>query len=149
MMTTQELMRKIAEAGIHRRRRDASPTRGGPAVTGIRRGDILRVALGQTGGHELRDAHYAVVVQSEVLALSTVAVVPLRNSSRAASWHVPVTIGGKRTYALVEQMRATDIETRLRDWICNIAGTDEMAEIDDQLAMVLGLHEDYRDADVS
>ena len=108
------------------------------------RGDVFRVAFGQTKGHEIKDPHYAVVVQSNAYPLSTVLVVPLSSSCISAPWRVPVEIAGKRTYALVEQTRAVDSETRLREWVRNIAGTDEMGQIDEELAMILGLHEVYR-----
>ena len=110
----------------------------------VRRGDVFRVAFGEVKGHELRGPHYAVVVQSDAYPLSTVLVVPLSSSVLPTSWRVPVEIAGTRTYALVEQTRAVDAETRLREWVCNIAGTDEMEQIDEELAMILGLHEVYR-----
>ena len=110
----------------------------------MRRGDIYRVAFGQTKGHEISDPHYAVVVQSDAYPLSTMLVVPLSSSVRPAPWRVPVEVAGKRTYALVEQTRAVDAETRLREWVSNIADTDMMAQIDEELAMIFGLHGDYR-----
>lgn len=109
-----------------------------------RRGDVFRVAFGQGKGHELKDPHYSVVVQSDAYPLSTVLVVPLSSSTKPASWHVPVHIAGTRTYALIEQLRVVDVEGRLREWICNIAGSDEMAQIEEELAMILGIHEAYR-----
>lgn len=114
-------------------------------MTSIRRGDIYRVLFGQTKGHELKDPHYAVVVQSEIYELSTVLVVPLSSSVKPAEWHVPVDVKGTRTYALVEQLRAVDVQSRLREWICNISGTDVMAQIDKELAIILGIHQLYRD----
>ena len=110
----------------------------------LRRGDVFRVAFGQGKGHELRDPHYAVVIQSDAYPLSTVLVVPLSSSVPPTAWRVPVDIAGARTYALVEQLRAVDVETRLRDWICNISGSEEIAQIDEELAMILGIHEAYR-----
>lgn len=113
-------------------------------MTPVRRGDVYRVAFGQTKGHELKDPHYAVVVQSDAYPLSAVIVVPLSSSVRPTPWRVPVEIEGKRTYALVEQTRVVDAETRLRQRVCSLADTDAMAQIDNELAMILGLHEDYR-----
>lgn len=110
----------------------------------VTRGDIYRVMFGQTKGHEIKDPHYAVVVQSDVYPLSTVLVVPLSSSASPAPWRVPVDIQGTRAYALVEQLRAVDTESRLREWICNIAGTQEMAQIDEELSMILGTHDAYR-----
>lgn len=108
-----------------------------------RRGDVFRVAFGQGKGHELKDPHYAVVVQSDAYPLSTVLVVPLSSSVTPTPWRVPIDILGTRTYALVEQLRVVDAESRLRDWVCNIAGSDQMAQVDEELAMILGIHEAY------
>jgi mRNA-degrading endonuclease toxin of MazEF toxin-antitoxin module len=108
-----------------------------------RRGDVFRVAFGQGKGHELKDPHYAVVVQSDAYSLSTVLVVPLSSSVTPTPWRVPIEISGKRTYALLEQLRVVDADTRLRDWVCNIAGSEEMAQLDEELAMILGIHEAY------
>jgi len=113
-------------------------------VKPFRRGDVYRVAFGQGRGHELRDPHYSVVVQSDDYPLSTVLVVPLSSSASGTSWRVPVGIGGTTTYALVEQLRAVDVQTRLREWICNIAGSEEMRQIDEELAMILGIDEAFK-----
>lgn len=106
----------------------------------ISRGDIFRIRFGETRGHELRGPHYGLVVQADIYELSTAVVVPLSSSLRPAPWHVPLKIEGKTTYAIVEQIRVVDIETRLREYIGNIAGTDEMRMIDEEMALVLGLH---------
>ena len=100
--------------------------------------------FGPGKGHEIKDPHYAVVVQSEGYPLSTVLVVPLSSSAMPTSWRVPVTISGRRTYALVEQLTAIDVESRLREWICNIADSEEMAQLDEELAIILGLHADFK-----
>lgn len=112
----------------------------------VRRGDIYRIVLGETKGHETRGPHYAVVVQADICnVLSTVLVVPLSSSvKRPAPFHVPLQVAGKKTYALVEQLRAVDAARRLKEFIENIAGTAAMAQIDNELKLILGLHEDYR-----
>lgn len=112
----------------------------------IRRGDVYRVVFGQNKGHELNEPHYAVVVQSDVYPLSTVIVVPLSSSAKSTPWRVPVTVLGKRTQALVEQIRVVDIESRLKEWVCNLSGSSEMDQIDEELALIIGVHKIYRDA---
>ena len=115
-------------------------------MSAVRRGDVFRVPFGPAKGHELKDPHYAVVVQSDAYPLSTVLVVPLSSSARPTSWRVPVEFAGKRTYALVEQLTAVDAETRLRDWVGTIAGTEEMSEIEGELALILDIrrgHAEY------
>jgi mRNA-degrading endonuclease toxin of MazEF toxin-antitoxin module len=113
-------------------------------MTPIRRGDVFRVAFGQGKGHELKDPHYAVVIQSDAYPLGTVIVVPLSSSAAPVDWRVPVQIVGQVTYALVEQVRAIDVESRLREYVGTIAHTDVMASIEEELAMILGIHEVYR-----
>lgn len=115
-------------------------------MSGIRRGDVFRVLFGQSKGHELKYPHYAVVVQSDAYPLSTILVVPLSGSAAPAPWRVPVEVRGKTTQALVEQLRAVDAEVRLREWVANISGTEALARIDEELAMILGIHRVYRDA---
>ncbi len=110
----------------------------------VRRGDVYRVAFGEGRGHELKGPQYAVVVQSDAYPLSTVLVVPLSSSVRPTPWRVPVEVAGTRTYALVEQARAVDVQSGLREWICNVAGSEELERIDEELAMILGLHEAFR-----
>ena len=110
----------------------------------LQRGDVYRVSFGQGKGHELNDPHYAIVVQSDAYPLSTVIVVPLSSSARPTPWRVPVEVAGKTTYALVEQTRVVDAESRLREWVCSLAGTDTLAQIDEELAMILGIHQTYR-----
>ena len=108
-------------------------------MSAVRRGDVFRVSFGPGRGHELKDPHYAVVVQSDSYPLSTVLVVPLSSSVKPASWRVPVEFAGKRTYALVEQLMVVGVEARLRDWVGTIAGTEEMSQIDAELAMILDI----------
>ena len=115
-------------------------------MSAVRRGDVYRILFGQSKGHEPKDPHYAVVVQSDAYPLSTTLVVPLSSSATPTPWRVPVDIMGRRTYALVEQLRAVDAESRLREWVCSIAGTDEMSQIDEELAMILGTHPAYKDS---
>lgn len=118
-----------------------------PGITRlVRRGDIYRIALGQTQGHETSGPHYGIVAQSDLYqGLSTVLVIPISSSiKRPAPHHVPLTVQGKKGYALVDQLRAMDVERRLRELIGNIADSTTMMQIDQELLMILGLHPDYR-----
>jgi mRNA-degrading endonuclease toxin of MazEF toxin-antitoxin module len=111
----------------------------------VRRGDIFRVSFGPGKGHELKDPHYAVVVQSGSYPLSTVLVVPLSSSATPTSWRVPVELAGKRTYALVEHLTSVDAEVRLREWVGTISGTEEMSQIEEELAMILDIRRGHAD----
>jgi mRNA-degrading endonuclease toxin of MazEF toxin-antitoxin module len=79
--------------------------------------------------------------------LSTVLIVPLSSSVRATDWRVPIEVNGQRTYALVEQLRAVDKTSRLKERVGSIAGAPELAMIEEELALILGIHPMYRDAD--
>lgn len=112
----------------------------------LRRGDIYRITLSDTRGHETSGPHYAVIVQADLYnVLNTVLIVPLSSSiKRPAPFHVRLSVLGKRTYALVEQLRAVGVNRRLKDYVGSIAGSGPMDQIDHELGLILGLHPDYR-----
>lgn len=112
----------------------------------VRRGDIYRIVLSETKEHETAGPHYGIVVQADLYqGLSTALIVPVSSSIRhPAPHHVPLVVQGKKGYALVDQLRAVDIEKRLREFIENIADSSVMLQIDQELLLILGLHTDYR-----
>lgn len=102
------------------------------------RGDVYRVTL-RGDGHELRGQHYVVVVSDAPYnQFSTLVVVPFSSHAPAASFHPVAWIHGTRTRALVEQVRVID-KSRLRERIDSLAGTTTLAEIDEQLKLMLAL----------
>jgi mRNA interferase MazF len=87
-----------------------------------RSGDIYRVSLEGTS-HVLQGPHYAVVVSDEPFNyLSTVVIVPLSTGARPASFRPELTLHGKVTRALPDQIRAID-KHRLKEYQENIADT--------------------------
>lgn len=102
------------------------------------RGDVHRLR-GPRGsrGHEQRGARYAVVVQSDLLPLSTLLVAPTSTSARPASFRPEIELDGTATRVLVEQTAAVD-PTRLGEQVGHI-GFDELRQIDAALRIVLGL----------
>ena len=87
-----------------------------------RPGDIYRVSLEGTG-HVLQGPHYAVVISDEPFNyLSTVVIVPLSTGARPASFRPELTLHGKVTRALPDQIRAID-KRRLKEYQENVAGT--------------------------
>lgn len=112
----------------------------------VRRGDVYRISLTETRGHETTGPHYGVVVQADLYqGLSTALIIPVSSSIRhPAPHHVPLTLQGKKGHALVDQLRAVDIGKRLKEFVDNIAGSGAMSAIDQELLMILGLHPDYR-----
>lgn len=73
----------------------------------------------------------------ELAALSTVIVAPTSRSARPATFRPVIEIEGELTRVLVEQVRAVDLE-RLGAFTAHL-GVTELIEIDDALALVLGL----------
>lgn len=100
------------------------------------RGDIhhLPSPRGATG-HEQTGNRYAVILQSDDLELSTVIVAPTSTSARPASFRPTVTIRGKRTTVLVEQLAAAD-RSRLGHLVGRLH-PDEMHDVNDCVRRVL------------
>jgi mRNA interferase MazF len=104
------------------------------------RGEVfrLRVPRGRRGG-EQRGARYAVVVQAdELLALSTVLVSPTSTSAPPRSFRPTIQLAGTPTRVLVEQTTAVSPD-RLGPSVGRLS-TSELHELDNALALVLGLH---------
>ena len=102
------------------------------------RGDVYRLkAPRDARGHEQRGNRYAVVVQSDLLPLSTWLVAPTSTSARAATVRPEVSIEGRPTRVLAEQTSAVDPQR-----LGNLAGHlsfDELRQVDAALRLVLGL----------
>jgi mRNA interferase MazF len=102
------------------------------------RGDVYELpAPRNTRGHEQRGNRYAVVVQSDLLPLSTWLVCPTSTSAREASFRPEIELLDKTTMVLVEQTAAIDPE-RLGRLVGHLTAR-EMADVDHALAVVLGL----------
>ncbi len=102
------------------------------------RGDVYQLkAPRETRGHEQRGNRYAVVVQSDLLPLSTWLVAPTSTSARPTSFRPEVEINGKSTLVLVEQIAAVDPE-RLGQLVGHLT-TREMTDVDEAIRVVLQL----------
>ncbi|MDN5348164.1 MAG: mRNA interferase MazF [Clostridia bacterium] len=107
-----------------------------------RPGEVYRVSL-EGSGHEFRGPHYAVIVSDEPFNyLSTVVVVPLSTGARPASFRPETEFLGKRTRALVDQVRALD-KRRLKEFQGNFQGTSFFVEIKAALKELFNLYEEY------
>jgi mRNA interferase MazF len=103
------------------------------------RGDVFHLKSPRDAhGHEQRGNRYAVVVQSDLLPLSTWLVAPTSTSARPTSFRPEVEIDGKTTYVLVEQTAAIDPE-RLGDLVGHLTRR-EMSTVDEALRIVLHLN---------
>ncbi len=102
------------------------------------RGDVYELrAPRDAKGHEQRHNRYAVVVQSDLLPLSTWLVAPTSTSARPATFRPEIEVDGKTTHVLVEQTAAVDPE-RLGQLVGHLTRR-EMFEVDDALRTVLHL----------
>ncbi|MCV7101392.1 type II toxin-antitoxin system PemK/MazF family toxin [Mycobacterium palustre] len=102
------------------------------------RGEVFRLhAPRGSRGHEQSGSRYAVVVQSDLLPLSTWLVAPTSTSAHAASFRPEVEIGGVKTRVLAEQTAAVD-PGRLGKSV-GLLNFDEMRRVDAALRIVLDL----------
>lgn len=102
------------------------------------RGDVYELkAPRDARGHKQRGNRYAVVVQSDLLPLSTWLVAPTSTSARPASFRPQIEIEGKSTYVLAEQTAAIQPE-RLGRLVGHLS-LREMSTVDDALRIVLQL----------
>jgi mRNA interferase MazF len=103
------------------------------------RGDVYELkAPPNARGHEQRGNRYAVVVQSDLLPLTTWLVAPTSTSARLTSFRPEIEIDGKTTLVLAEQTAAIDPE-RLGHLVGHLTQR-EMSTVDEALRTVLHLH---------
>jgi mRNA interferase MazF len=103
------------------------------------RGDLYRLkAPNDVRGREQARAHYAVVVQSDDLPLSTWVIAPTSTGRRAASFRPEIEISGTKTRVMVEQLTVIDPEHRLGEFVGRL-DTVEMQAVDAALRDVLAL----------
>lgn len=102
------------------------------------RGDVYRLRAPRGArGHEQSGARYAVVVQSDVLPLSTWLVAPTSTSASPASFRPEIALGGHVTRVLAEQTAAVD-PSRLGEQAGHLS-LDEMRQVEAALRVVLEL----------
>jgi len=102
------------------------------------RGDVYELkAPRNTRGHEQRGHRYAVVVQSDLLPLSTWLVAPTSTSARPASFRPEIEVEGGSTRVLVEQTAAIDPQ-RLGQLVSHLT-RGELTALDGALRLVLHL----------
>jgi mRNA interferase MazF len=102
------------------------------------RGEVYRLrAPRDARGHEQGGSRYAVVVQSELLPLSTWLMSPTSTSARAASFRPEIEIAGRITRVLAEQTAAVD-PNRLGESSGHLT-FDELRRVDAALRLVQDL----------
>ena len=105
----------------------------------MERGDIVEfVPARGARGREQRGKRFGVVLQAdELLALSTVVVAPTSTRALAASFRPTISVRGRRTKLLLEQLTAVDV-TRLGRPVGALSRR-ELDEVDEGVKLVLGL----------
>lgn len=107
-------------------------------AVGLIRGDVVRLRMPRTRGHEQHGARFGVVVQSdELLVLSTVLVAPTSRSAQGAPYRPEIVVAGDQTRVLVEQVAALD-PGRFGEVVDRL-DHDEIRAVDRALELVLGL----------
>lgn len=102
------------------------------------RGDVHELSAPRNAkGHEQRCSRFAVVIQSDLLPLSTLLVAPTSTSARPTSFRPEVEINGKTTYVLAEQAVAVRPE-RLGRVVAQLTH-DEITAVNQALRTVLDL----------
>jgi mRNA interferase MazF len=102
------------------------------------RGDVHEIALPRGRGRVQHGRRYGVIVQADdLLALSTILICPTSRSTPPASFHPEIALDDKPTRVLCEMAGAID-SRKLGRRIGHLA-MDEMAAVDDALALVLDL----------
>jgi mRNA interferase MazF len=102
------------------------------------RGEVYRLRAPRGArGHGQTGVRYAVVVQSDLLPLSTWLVAPTSTSARPATFRPEVQISGRATRVLVEQTAAVD-PSRLGDRAGHLT-FEELRRVDAALRLVLAL----------
>ncbi len=102
------------------------------------RGEVFRLRTPRDArGHEQSGRRFAVVVQSDLLPLSTWLVAPTSTSARAATFRPEVEISGQVTRVLAEQTAAVDPQ-RLGASAGRLS-LEEMRRVDAALRLVLSL----------
>ena len=102
------------------------------------RGDVYELkAPRDARGHEQRGNRYAVVVQSDLLPLSTSLVAPTSTGARPTSFRPEVEVQGKTTYVLAEQTAAIQPE-RLGQLVGHLS-RHEMSAVEEALRLLLHL----------
>lgn len=100
------------------------------------RGEVYRLAA-RGRGHEQQGRRYAVVLQPDWLALSTLIVAFTSTSAREASFRPVVEIADQPTLVMCDQVSTVDLQ-RLTD-PAGFLTLDEMRRVDEALSLILDL----------
>jgi mRNA interferase MazF len=105
----------------------------------LHRGDVVALPPSRTAkGHEQKGRRYAVVVQSDAFDwLGTVLVAPTSTSAQPAIFRPEITVQGRRTRVLTDQLTTVD-RTRFGRSADRLSG-EEIRELETSMSRLLGL----------
>lgn len=108
-------------------------------MSSLHRGDIVALPPSREAkGHVQKGRRYGVVLQSaDLAALSTVFVAPTSARAQPTSFRPAITVRGRRTRLLVEQLRTVD-RTRLATPVGHLPA-HELEGVEEALKILLGL----------
>ena len=108
-------------------------------MSSLHRGDIVALPPSRGAkGHEQKGRRYGVVLQStDLAALSTVVVAPTSSRVQPTSFRPAITVRGRKTRLLVEQLRTVD-RTRFTTPVGHLP-VHELKDVEEALKILLGL----------
>jgi len=105
---------------------------------GLERGGVYRIDLGTPRGHEQRGRRLGIVMSPSAMPWSVATVVPTSTTARAAVFRPRLTILGRNTTVLVDQIRSIDTDYVDGPPVAYLT-RDQLGEVEDALSRYLGL----------
>jgi len=108
----------------------------------IQRGAVFNINFSPRRGHEQEGLRPAIVIQADIYCpLPTILVIPTStHAHKEIDFHIPVTVQGTRTYALIEQLTAVDKSRRIKEGnYLGMLTIQEVEKIDEMLRIFAGL----------
>jgi mRNA-degrading endonuclease toxin of MazEF toxin-antitoxin module len=103
------------------------------------RGDIVELRVDPHGkGHEQRERHYVVVLQSDTVSSLTVVAAPTTTGMWDVSFHPKIEFNGEPALVLIEQMTVMDPAIRFGRKVGRVSPAEQV-EIDRAAKLALGL----------
>jgi mRNA interferase MazF len=103
------------------------------------RGAVYPVDLGDAKrGHEQRGRRLGLVISIEQNAWSTVTIIPTSTSAQPTVFRPEVTIAGRETRLLVDQIRTIDV-SYVAGELVDYLSRDDMAQVEHTLSRYFGL----------
>lgn len=103
------------------------------------RGAVYPVDLGDAKrGHEQRGRRLGLVISIEQNAWSTVTIIPTSTSAQPTVFRPEVTVAGRETRLLVDQIRTIDV-SYVAGELVDYLSRDDMAQVEHTLSRYFGL----------